>query len=417
MIEESNWNHRIVTFPIIIFSALFMAWTIFTQVDEVVRGVGKVIPSSQTKVLQHLEGGIVEDIFVKEGEEVKKGEPIYRLKNASSESDSNKKEISLLAFKAQSQRLQAQVSFGELHFSEDINDAMMSEAERNIFKQEMQNFEDEVSTLKDKLSQIKLEKKQKSSRLANLRSELKTASENLKIVDQLVKKGAASKRQYLAELSKKQSLVTEITDIKSAIPIMAEKISESENKIKSFTSETKSKWLKKLSEVETKIKQLSEEKHAQSDREERKVVVSPVNGVVKKLYFHTIGGIIKSGDRIAEITPIDDNLVIEAKIKTNDRGQVMIGQDVSIEITAYNYAKFGLLEGKLIAISSDSFADKNGADYYQVKVQAQKHEFAVDKPIMPGMVSNINILTGKKTIFEYILKPLKDISRNALHEK
>jgi len=379
--------------------------------------VGKVVPSSETKVLQHLEGGIVEKIFVKEGEKVKQGEAIYRLKNATSASDSNKKEISLLAFKAKSQRLQAQVSFEKLVFSEDIKDALMAEDERNIFKQEMQNFDDELSTLQDKLKQSKLEKKQKSSRLANLKSELKTASENLKIVESLVKKGAASKRQYLAELSKKQSLVTEITDIKSTIPIMSEKISESENKIKSFKSQTKSKWLKKLSEVETKIRQLSEEKHAQNDREERKVVVSPVNGIVKKLYFNTIGGIIKSGDRIAEITPIDDTLIIEAKIKTNDRGQVIMGQDVSIEITAYNYAKFGFLKGKLIAISSDSFMDKNGGDYYEVKVQAAKHEFASDKPIMPGMVANINILTGKKTIFKYILKPLKDISRNALHEK
>ena len=417
MIEEKSWNHRIVTLPIIIFSTLFILWTIFTQVDEVVRGQGKVIPSSQTKVLQHLEGGIVEEIFVKEGQEVKKGDAIYKLKNASSQSDSNKKEISLLAYKAQSQRLQAQVAFGKLTFSDDIKEANMAEDEKNIFRQEMQNFNDELSTLQDRLKQSKLEKKQKSSRLANLRTELKTASQNLAIVEKLVKKGAASKTQYLAELSKKQSLVTEITDIKNTIPIMIEKISESLNKIKSYKSETKSKWLKKLSEVQTKIKQLSEEKHAQSDREERKVVVSPVNGLVKKLYFHTIGGIIKSGDRIAEITPIDDNLVIEARIKTNDRGQVRIGQKVSIEITAYNYAKFGLLKGELISISSDSFSEKNGGDYYDVKVHADKHGFSTDKPIMPGMVSNINILTGKKSIFEYILKPLKDISRNALHEK
>ncbi len=411
MIEEDSWNHRLVTVPIILFSTLFIAWTVFTEVDEVVRGQGKVIPSSQTKVLQNLEGGIVEDIFVKEGQKVNIGDPIYKLKNATSQADSNKKAISLLAYEAQSQRLKAQIAF-----KKDMNDSL-NESEKNIFKQEMQNFDDELSTLKDRLKQSKLEKKQKSFRLANLRSELKTASENLAIVEKLVKKGAASKSQYLAELSKKQSLVTQITDIKSSIPIMIEKISESLNKIKSFKSETKSKWLKKLSEVETKIKQLSEEKYAQSDREDRKVVVSPVNGLVKKLYFHTIGGIIKSGDRIAEITPLDDNLVIEAKIKTNDRGQVMIGQDVSIEITAYNYAKFGLLKGTLIAISSDSFSEKNGQAYYQVKVKALKQKFADDKPIMPGMVSNINILTGKKTIFKYILKPLKDISRNALHEK
>ncbi len=416
MIEESRWNHRLVTFPIIIFTLFFITWTIFANVDEVVRGNGKVIPLSQTKVLQHLEGGIVEDIFVKEGQEVKKGDAIYRLKNATSVSDKNKKEITLSTYIAKAQRLKAQIEFEKLKFSKDI-DSDIKNSERDIFKQEMKNFNDELSTLKDKLAQSNLEKKQKSSRLKNLNHELKTAKENLSIVNNLVKKGAASKKQYLAELSKKQALDTEISDLRSSVKIMAEKISEAKNKIKSFKSEMKSKWLKKLSDVDTKIKQLKEEKYAQKDREKRKIVVSPVNGIVKKLYFNTIGGIVKSGDRIAEITPIDDTLIIEAKIKTNDRGQVVVGQDVSIEITAYNYAKFGLLDGKLISISSDSFSQNNADDYYAVKVQALKHEFTSTKKIMPGMVANINILTGKKTIFEYILKPLKDISKNALHEK
>jgi len=412
MIDERSWNHRIVTLPIMAFMAVFIVWSIFSEVDEVVRGDGKVIPSSQTKVIQHLEGGIVDSIYVKEGQNVKKGDPIYRLKNASSQANSKKKEISLVSLSAEHKRVQAQVDFKDISQLVDLDDS-----QRDIFRQEMQNFDDEISGLKDKLSQSKLEKKQKSSRLKNLRNELKTASENLKISKSLLEKGAASKKQYLAELSKKQSLLTQISDIKSSIPIIDQKISEANNKIKSFRSQIKSKWLKKLSEIETKIKQLKEDKSAQKDRESRKVVTSPVNGIVQKLYFHTMGGIVKPGDRIAEITPVDDKLIIEAKIKTIDRGQVIVGQDVSIAITAYNYAKFGLLEGKLLSISPDSFSDKNGMSYYEVKVKADKYNFAKDKPILPGMVADINILTGKKTIFRYILKPLKDISKNALHEQ
>jgi HlyD family secretion protein/adhesin transport system membrane fusion protein len=412
MIDERSWNHRIVTLPIMAFMAVFIVWSIFSEVDEVVRGDGKVIPSSQTKVIQHLEGGIVDSIYVKEGQNVKKGDPIYRLKNASSQANSKKKEISLVSLSAEHKRVQAQVDFKDISQLVDLDDS-----QRDIFRQEMQNFDDEISGLKDKLSQSKLEKKQKSSRLKNLRNELKTASENLKISKSLLEKGAASKKQYLAELSKKQSLQTQISDIKSSIPIIDQKISEANNKIKSFRSQIKSKWLKKLSEIETKIKQLKEDKSAQKDRESRKVVTSPVNGIVQKLYFHTMGGIVKPGDRIAEITPVDDKLIIEAKIKTIDRGQVIVGQDVSIAITAYNYAKFGLLEGKLLSISPDSFSDKNGMSYYEVKVKADKYNFAKDKPILPGMVADINILTGKKTIFRYILKPLKDISKNALHEQ
>ena len=147
------------------------------------------------------------------------------------------------------------------------------------------------------------------------------------------------------------------------------------------------------------------------------MITSPVNGIVQKLYFHTIGGIVRPGDRVAEITPVDDNLIIEAKIKTNDRGNIAIDQNVSIAVTAYSYTRYGLLKGKLIAISPDSITDQKGNSYYLVRVKAEHYAFAPDKPILPGMIANINIKTGKKTIMRYLLKPLKDIRQNALTEK
>ncbi len=414
--QESRWNHRLVTLPIMLFTTIFIIWSIFTDVDEVVRGEGRVIPSTQSKIIQHFEGGIVEDIYVKEGHKIKKGEPIYRLKNSKSQADIKKQEISLISLMAQKDRVQAQVDFGELNFDKDIP-SDLRESEREIFDQEMKNFNDELETLKDRLKQSKLEKNSKTQKLKNLKDELKTESENLKIAKKLLEKGAASKKQYLAELAKKQSLVTQISDIKSSLPILDQKISEAKNKINSFKSQKQGKWLKTLTDINTKIKQLNEQLSATSDTEARKVVTSPVNGVVKKLYFHTIGGVVRPGDRIAEITPIDDKLIIEAKIKTNDRGQVMEGQKVSVAITAYSYTKFGLIDGILESISPDSFIDKNGMSYYQVRVKANKYQFAKNKPILPGMVADIHILTGKKSIMSYILKPLKDISKNALHEQ
>ncbi len=416
MMEESRWNHRLVTLPIMLIVTVFIIWSIFTEIDEVVKGEGRVIPSSQTKIIQHLEGGIIENIYAKEGQRVKKGDPIYRLKNSKSAADSKKQGISLISYKARLERLEAQVDEKELKFDKEIPIDLVKNQE-DIYNEEMKNFNQELLTLKDRLSQTQLEKKQKSTKLNNLRLELKTANENLSIAKKLLQKGAASKKQYLAELSKKQSLVTQINDLKNSIPILDQKISEAKNKIKSFKSQKRSKWLKEIAEVKTKIEQLQEEESAKADTETRKVVLSPVNGIIKKLYFHTIGGVVRPGDRVAEITPIDDKLIIEAKIKTNDRGRVVEGQKVSISITAYSYTKYGLIEGELISISPDSFIDKSGKSYYQVKVRADKNHFAKDKPILPGMVANINILTGKKSIMRYILKPLKDITKNALREQ
>jgi HlyD family secretion protein/adhesin transport system membrane fusion protein len=414
--EERSWNHRVVTIPIMILVTLFLVWASVSEVDEMVRGKGRVIPSSQTKIIQHLEGGIVEKIYVKEGQRVKKGDPLYRLKNEKSKADSKSKEISLYSLLAQKERLSAQIGFRDLNFSKDLPDDIIN-AQKAVFKEEMEKFESDLKALEDKLDQNRLQKKQKKIKLSNLRNELKTESENLNIAKRLLEKGAASRKQYLSELSKKQSLVTQINDLKNSLPIVEQMISESKNKIDSFKSERKSKWLKRLSEVDTKIKKLQEESLAGEEREGRKVVTSPVNGIVKKLYFHTIGGVVKPGDRIAEITPIDDKLIIEAKIKSSDRGQIVEGQKASIAITAYSYTKFGMLDGELLSISPDSFIDKNGGSFYHVKIKADKQDIAKDKPIMPGMVANVNIITGKKTIMRYILKPLKDITINSLHEQ
>ncbi len=417
MREESSWNHRLVTIPIMVMVTAFIVWASVSEVDEIVRGNGRVIPSSQTKMIQHLEGGIIEKIYVKEGQRVKKGDPLYRLKNAKSKADSKKKAITLSALLAKEQRLKAQCDFQKVIRFDKTTDEDFIKSEQAIFQEEMQHFQDDKSALEDKLSQAKLELKQKQQKLANIKREYATAKENLAISKKLLAKGATSKKQYLTELSKTQSLKTQMSDLKSSLPIIKQKISEAQNRLKSFKSEKKSKWLNDLAEVQTKIKQLQEDKSAEADREERKIVTSVVDGIVKKLYFHTIGGVVRPGDRIAEITPVDDKLIIEAKIKSSDRGKVVEGQKVSIAITAYSYTKFGFLEGKLLSISPDSFIEKNGQSYYQVKVEAEKENFAKDKPILPGMIANVNILTGKKTIMRYILKPLKDISINALHEQ
>jgi len=415
MHKETKWHYKVVVYPIVIFFSFFLWWIYSTTIDEMVVGRGRVVPSSNTKIIQHLEGGIIEKIYVKEGDKVKKGDPLYRLKNSYYISDIKQKQIELAKLKRQKKRLQAQIDFKDKLVFDEKNP--LTENEINIFNSQMKYYHDQVSLHKDELEQLKLEKKQKQAKIANLNLELKIANENLKILDKLLKGGAASKKQYLAELSKKQSLVTQISNLKNDIPILNKKIVGATTKIQSFKSKIKTEWLKKLSEVDVKIASLKETELASSDREKRQLITSPVDGIVKKLYFNTIGGIVKSGDKIAEITPIDDSLVIEAKIKTNDRGDLLVGQEVSIQISAYSYSKYGYLKGKLIYISPDSFTDNKGRSYYMVKIKADHYEVAKGKDILPGMMAIIHIKTGKKTILQYVLKPLKDIKKNALIEK
>jgi len=418
--EERKWNYYVSVVPIMLFIVTFISWAFFSEVDEVVRGVGKVVPSSQTKILQNLEGGIVSNINVREGDTVRKGDVIYTLSNEFFKADLKSKEIDLLAYEASAIRLQAFINdentivFPDKYVNR-IPDIV--ENERILFNEDIKSLENKINIAKDRLKQKRLNLKEAETKFENLSLELNLAQVNMKIQEKLYAKKVVSKKDYIQELSKKQSIVTKLSETRNSIPVIKEEIEESKKRISEVKSEIKTKYLKQYSTLKAEINKLIEKNKANTDRELRKDVISPVHGVINKLYFYTVGGIVKAGDKMAEITPVEDALTIEAKIKTSDRAFIWSGQDVSVEITAYDFSKFGLLKGKLISISPDSFEDRNGNIFYIAKIKADVNQFAPDLPILPGMVANINILTGKKTILEYIIKPLKDISKNALSEQ
>jgi len=416
---ETSWNYRLVAWPIMVFSVVFVVWAALSEIDESVRGEGRVVPSGQTKIIQHLEGGIIADILVEEGQNVKKGDPLYRLSQAFFQADQKEKELDLLALQARQMRLKAEIDEEkEVIFTAGLKQKIphIIENEKKIFRNSRNDFKEESGALQDKIDKEQYRLKEMEQKVNNYRVELGIASEKLAIQESLMKKGAASRNDYLRELSVKQNLVTKIESLKSSIPVTQEEIQEATKKLKSYGSKEHTKQLKELTRVRIEMNKLLEKGKANSDREIRKLILSPVNGEINKLYFHTLGGIIKPGDKVAEITPIGTSLTIEAQIKTSDRAMIWEGQKVSVEITAFDFSKYGMLEGTLVSISPDSFVDERGGSYYHVKVKTVEASFSEDELILPGMIANLNILTGKKSILEYILKPLKDIKSQSLKE-
>lgn len=418
-LEEEDWNYYPVIIPIALFFTIFLIWAGFSQIDEVVRGEGKVIPSGQTKVLQHFEGGIISEILVQPGDHVKKGQVLYRLKNEFFKADLKAKEIELISYEAKAQRLKALIDAKKELIFEDKYLTLIPNIVRNeklIFKEETSQNQNKIDISQDQLRQKKLKLEELESKFNNLSIELRLATENMQIQDELLKKKVVSRKNYLAELSKKQRIVTQIDEIRSSISIVEEEIKEWERKTKNVKSDIRSELYEKYAAVQVEINKLTEKNRANKDRDLRSEVVSPVKGVVNMLYFHTVKGIVKPGDKMAEITPLEDNLMIEAKIKTSDRALIWVGQKVSIEITSYDFSRYGLLEGKLVGIAPDSTMDKMGNTYYLVKIHANDYKFDENSPILMGMIANINILTAKKSILQYLLKPLKDIAKNSLGE-
>ncbi|HIP12387.1 MAG TPA: HlyD family type I secretion periplasmic adaptor subunit [Arcobacter sp.] len=421
LFEEEKWNYKIIVIPIMLLFTFFLTWATFSELDEMVKGDGKVVPSGKTKVLQHLEGGIVSSILVREGDEVKKGDVIYELSQSFFTADSKAKEIQLDALQAALIRILNEINLNEdIEFSEELKASIpdIVENERQIFEVDTRTNLQKIGISENQLKQKILKYKELEAKEYDLNLELQLSRENMKMFDKMYKKKVVSKQKYLKELQIKQALVTKISNTRNTLPIVQQEINEALGKVKTVKSEIKAKLLKEYSKVQVEINSLVQKAKADKDRSTRRAIISPVDGTIQKLYFYTVGGIIKAGDKVAEITPNNDSLIIEAKIKTSDRALVWSGQNVKIAITAYDTSKYGLLEGRVLFISADSQTDQaSQATYYLVRVMANKQEFAPELPILPGMVANINILTGKKTIMQYILKPLKDISRNSLTEK
>ena len=405
---QANWNHRLVTWPIMLFVLVFIIWATFSEIDESVRGTGKIIPSGKTKIIQHLEGGIISEILVNEGDNVKKYDPLFKLSQAFFLSDKNEKKIELYALLAQKNRLESEISEkNDIKFDKKLTIYIpeIISNERNIFEIDRQEFDGQLSLLHDDIDKKTYKIKEMKNKLHNLDLELAIAKENVTIQERLVKQGASSRKMYLNELAKKQNLVTQKQSLKNSIPVVKEELQEANKKYKNFKSKEHAKQLKELSKVKISIKKLLEKSKANEDREVRRTMKSPVNGL------------IKPGDAVAEITPIDDSLMVEAKVKTSDRGLIWIGQDVKVEVTAYETSRYGTLDGKLVYISSDSFIDKTTSEnFYEVKVKTKQTSFGEKNEVLAGMVANINIKTGKKSVLEYILKPLKDITQKSLHE-
>ena len=416
---ETHWNHRLVTWPIMLFTLVFIIWASLSEVDESVRGEGNVVPSGQTKIIQHLEGGIIQERFIKEGEVVTKDQPLFKLSQAFFLSEKDEKEIELASLYIQETRLNAEIQEKKsVSFDKKYEKTIphIIKNEYSIFEVNRRSFNEELSILDETINKKDFQIKEMTNKFFNLGTELKIARENVSIQESLVKQGASSRQMYLTALAKKQSFITQRQSIELTIPIIREEFDEAKKKYENFKSKEHAKQLKELREVRISITKLLKRSTANSDREVRKTILSPVNGTIKKIYFHTIGGIVKPGDPVVEITPVGDSLLIVGQIKTSDRARVWIGQKASVSISAFDFSRYGALEGTLIAISPDSFTDNKGISYYEIKLKTDKASFSKDEIVLPGMSADINILTGKKTIMQYILKPLKDIKHNALRE-
>lgn len=413
------WRYKASLHLAVLCIVVFFVWASIAEVDQHVRGMGRIVPAGKMRAIQHLEGGIVQEILVKEGERVEQGQVLFQLANKRAETELEELKIAQKALELRAQRLMAEREGREEidfdgHYSDEFSGII--ESEKQLFESRRSAYMEKEAGLKKRMQQKYLKLDDLETNIKNLKEELVIAKEQLEIKKRLRNKEAISRSQYLETESRVKSFNTKISQVEKEIPIIKTELSEIANFLEEEKQNRFSEITDELNDVKIDMKKFAERISNYKDAVKRTAVRSPIKGVVNRLGINTLGGVIQAGETLAEIIPLEEVLIVEGRISTDNRGKIWPGLDVIAKITAYDYTIYGGIKGKLTYISADSFIDNSGAEYYQVRVVLDKITIGEDKPVFPGMSVDMNIIAGKISVLHAILRPLWNTRENALRE-
>ena len=405
-----------------VFFLVFIVWSAFAPLDEVTRGQAQVIPSQRIQEIQNLEGGIISEIFVREGQIVEKGTVLVRLDNESAASffrDAVAKSYEHMAAIA---RLEAEMAGKDpVYPQEVVQKAPQVVADQtSIHNARKRQLELELGVLESQLSQKRQEVDEMVGRQGQLGASLRVAQEQRDIARPLVEKQIYSKVDYLSLEQRVIQLRGDISSLAVNIPKARSAVHEVEQRLSHRKAEVRSQAVEEINKRRGELNSLRETLSAGEDRVTRTDLRAPVRGTVKRIIINTQGGVVKPGESILELVPLDDTLLVEARVRPADIAFLHPGQKAIVKITAYDFSIYGGLEAGLEQISADTIEDRKGEFYYLVKLRTKKNAITYrgeSLPIMPGMTATVDILTGKKTVLDYLLKPILKAQQNAMRER
>lgn len=422
LIEDAPRVARYTIWGVVGFVIFFLVWAHFAEIEEVTRGDGKAIPSSRLQKIQNLEGGIVAEIFVRDGQIVEAGAPLIRLDDTRFSSNVGETEADRTALQLTVERLSAEAAGRELVQSAELvaSDPDRAESELDLFKSRQKQLADEVAGLEEQLVQRRQELREFISKQGQYRNSLGLLQREIRMSEPLVAEGAISPVEVLrlkrAEVEARGQL--EATTL--AIPRAEAAITEVEHKVQETRERFRSDALARLGEARTDLNKIQSTGRALEDRVKRTLVTSPVRGIVKQVLVTTIGGVIQPGNDMLEIVPLDDSLLVEARIRPQDIAFLHPGQTATVKFTAYDFTIYGGLKAELEQIGADTVTDQDGNSFYLIQLRTEKsHLGPDDNPliIIPGMVASVDIITGRKSILRYLTKPILRARAEALRER
>ena len=399
--------------------ALLLLWAAFAELDEVTRGEGRVIPTSQLQVVQSVDGGVVEELAVREGQTVEAGQLLLRIDPTRFVSTLLESRATALALQAKAARLEALGRGSTFTVPAELEREIpeIVAHERRLYETSREGIEAQIAIARQQLSQREQELNEARARRDQAARSLELAERELNVTRPLVKSGAVSDVDILRLERDVSRMRGERDQAAAQISRVQAAIIEAEGKIQEVELAVRNQWRSEQSETLSKLGSLSEGARGLEDRVKHAEIRSPVRGTVKRLLVNTVGGVVQPGKEVVEIVPLDDALILEARVKPKDIAFLRPQQPAVVKFSAYDFSIYGGLDAVVEHISADTVTDDKGNAFYIVRVRTLKSALGEGLPIIPGMVADVDILTGRKTVLAYLAKPVLRAKANALTER
>ncbi len=408
---------------LVALTAAAFVWMNQAELDMVTPGFGKVIPSRQVQVIQNLEGGIVGEILVRDGQRVDAGQILMRIDNTVAGANFREMEETYLGNLAAVARLQ-----NEADGKEPVYPVELVRVRPDLVKRENDLYRARQTELEATISVLQQQRRQREQEMQELQSKLKAAQDGYGLIkreydmtEPLVKRGVVSQVELLRLERQVSDLQAQIATALAGIPKIRAATQEVDQRIREKRDNFRTEAIKDLNDRRVRLSSLQESMTARLDRVTRTEVRSPVKGIVKQLHVNTVGGILQPGQDIATVVPLEDSLLIEAQVSPRDVAFLHPGQKAIVKLTAYDFTVYGGLDAELDQISADTIQDKQGNSYYLIRVKTPHNTLKDTKgetlPIIPGMIAQVDIVTGKRTVLEYLVKPFVKARYSALRER
>ena len=422
MLEQAPTGAKWLLWSVAVFVLIAIFWANWAQLDELSRGEGEIIPSQQLQVIQNLEGGIVAEILIKEGELVEKGQVLLRIDDTRFSISFKENKVRELELIAKAARLRAESEGLDFVVPEDFPYEFESliRQERSLYDARKRELFANVTVFDQQLRQKQQELVQAKSKRSQLSNSYSLLRQERDLTAPLVKDGVVSEVEYLRLKRQVVDLAGELNNIRLSLPRIESSLDETRGLLQEAKLKFQSVARSELNETLSETARLKEALTGMQDKLRRTEVTSPVKGTIKELLFNTVNGVVQPGDEILNIVPWEDTLLVEAKLRPSDIAKVRPGQVAIIKVSAYDFGIYGGVDAIVSTVSPSTVTNEKDEPFYIVRLTTEQPYIEKDDtrlPLIAGMTVSVDILTGKKTVMDYLLKPILKAKQSALTER